>query len=244
MVHIFAKPVMTAALVIGVLACCSIAEDYSCRAEVFMPDGYSQKTIVWSPDRKKYVRLSSKPEHAESDEGVFTISIYSGARLLKTFVPKDLSAATFVKWSPDSKGLYVMWSDGGAIGGYHVRAFLVDDSKAIESPAPEVAAADFAKHHSCETRGNNLYAVRWVNGSRQLLLRPEVYPTSDCAPETALSAEYLVTTAGGKIIEKGPVKEFTPFVDGCPSDVFPTAFATQNQIEDFRKAQKHDIPEH
>jgi hypothetical protein len=33
-----------------------------------------------------------------------------------------------------------------------------------------------------------------------------------------------VMTADGKIIEKGPVKEFTPFVDGCPSDIFPSAF--------------------
>ena len=200
MVHIFAKPVMTAALVIGVLACCSIAEDYSCRAEVFMPDGYSQKTIVWSPDRKKYVRLSSKPEHAESDEGVFTISIYSGARLLKTFVPKDLSAATFVKWSPDSKGLYVMWSDGGAIGGYHVRAFLVDDSKAIESAGSRSCRSGFRQGIIPAKLAETIYMLFvGINGSRQLLLRPEVYPTSDCAPETALSAEYLVTTAGGKI---------------------------------------------
>ena len=124
MTHIFLKSVMTGALVIGALAQLSIAGDYSCRAEVFMPDGYSQKTIVWSPDREKYVLLSSKPEHAESDEGVFTISIYSSARLLKTFVPKDLSAATFVKWSPDSKGLYVMWSDAtGTIGGHLVALY-------------------------------------------------------------------------------------------------------------------------
>lgn len=219
------------------------AESYSCRADVFMPDGYSDTTMVWSPDHKKYVRLSSKPDHAEADEGVFTISIYSGTRVLKTFVPKDLSAATFVKWSPDSKGVYVMWSDGGAIGGYHVRAFLVDDGKVIESSAPEVVAGDFAKHHSCETRGNNLYTVRWVNGSKQLLLLPEVYPTSDCAPDAGLTADYLVNTATGSIVQRGAVKEMTPFTDGCPSDIFPTAFTTQKQIDEYRKS-KHDLPEH
>lgn len=221
------------------------ADDYSCRAAVFMPDGYSDKTIVWSPDHQKYVLLSSKPEHAEADEGTFSISVYAGNRLLKTFAPKDLSAATFVKWSSDSKGLYVMWSDGGALGGYHVRAFLVRRGQAIESPGPKVVAEDFSKYHSCKTRGNNLYAVRWLHGSKQLLLRPAVYPTGDCAPETALSAEYLVTTADGKIVNKSAVREFTPFVDGCPSDVFPSAFSTQHQIEEYRKSQAHDlIPEH
>ena len=210
-----------------------------------MPDGYSKKPIVWSPDHAKYVQLWSTPQNAEADEGVFSLSMYSGNQLSKTITIKDLSAATFVKWSPDSKAFFVMWSDGGAIGGYHVRAFVVDGEQALESPAPKAVAADFAKHHYCKTRGNNLYAVRWVNGSKELLLRPEVYPTGDCAPETALSAEYLVKTVDGKIVEKGEVKEMTPFSNGCPSDVFPSAFATQNQVEEYRKSKDNDrLPKH
>jgi hypothetical protein len=200
-----------------------------------MPDAYSKKPIVWSPDHAKHVRLWSTPEVAEANEGVFSLSIYSGDRLLKTITLKNLSAATFVKWSPDSNAFYAMWSDGGAVGGYHVRAFIVGPDDAVESSAPKAVAADFAKHHYCKTRGNNLYAVRWVNGSKQLLLRPEAYPTSDCAPEAALGAEYPVKTVDGKIVEKGEVKEMTPFSNGCPSDVFPGAFATQSQIEQHRK---------
>ncbi len=210
-----------------------------------MPDGYSKKPVVWSPDHTKHVRLWSTPQDAEADEGIFSLSMYSGNRLLKTITLKDLSAATFVKWSPDSKAFYVMWSDGGAVGGYHVRAFLVGEDNVVESPAPRAVAANFAKHHYCKTRGNNLYAIRWENGSQQLLLRPEVYPTSDCAPQTAMSAEYLVKTVDGRIVEKGTVKEMTPFSNGCPSDVFPGAFATQNQVEEYRKSQDNDqLPKH
>ncbi len=241
----FRKSALMAALAIGIFGPICMAESYSCRADLFMPDAYGKKPIVWSPDHAKYVRLWSTPEIAEPDEGVFSLSIYSGDRLLKTFTLQDLSAGTFVKWSPDSKAFYIMWSDGGAIGGYHVRAFVVGERQAVESLAPKAVAADFAKHHYCKTRGNNLYAVRWVNGSKELLLRPEVYPTSDCAPETALSAEYLVKTEDGKIVEKGTVKEMTAFSNGCPSDVFPSAFATQNEVEEYRKLQPHDqLPKH
>lgn len=121
-----------------------------------MPDGYGDKTIVWSPNHKYYVRLQGVPEHADADEGTFHVSIYAGTKLLNTFVPTDLSAATFVRWSDDSAAVYVMWSDGGAIGGYHVRAFLISDDQAVESPAPTIVSKDFARKHYCQTRGNNL----------------------------------------------------------------------------------------
>ncbi len=225
------------ALVIAAAARFSFAQIYSCRADVFMPDGYSDKTMVWSPDHKNYVLLSSKPEHADADEGTHTISIYAGTRLLESFVPQNLTGATFVKWSPDSKAFYVMWSKGGAIGRYDIRAFAVEKDRAVESPAPQVAAEDFAKHHYCQARGNNLYAVRWLKGSALLEMRPEVYPTGDC-PDAGLSADYLVSTATGKIVKRGTVKEFTPFADGCPSDIFPSALATQSQIDKYRESQK------
>lgn len=232
--------IIAASLVVGCRA-----EADSCRADVFMPDGYSDKTLVWSPDHKKHVQLRSIPEHADSVEGTFHISIYSGTQRLTTFVPNDLSAATFVKWSPDSKGVYVMWSDGGAIGGYHVRAFLVSDNQAVESPAPKINADDFSQQHSCETRGNNLYAVRWMNGSAQLLLQAEVYPTSDCGNELGFTTGYLVRTSSGKIMKRLTAEQMSSEAKGCPSDIYPTAFTTQDQIQQFKKAHDHDrFPEH
>ena len=233
--------ILVVALLAGTCFSALAEEKYTCQASVFMWDAYAKRPVIVSPDHSKRVQLWSSPKDPElEEEADFYASIYIGSRLLKTIQLEDLSAATFVKWSPDSNGVYLMWSDGGAIGGYHVRAFVVEPDDAAESPAPKTVAADFAKHHYCKTRGNNLYAVRWVNGSKQLRLRPEVYPTSDCGPETALSAEYLVRTVDGKIVERGEVKEMPAFSNGCPSDVFPGAFATQDQIEQYRKPQTHD----
>jgi hypothetical protein len=235
---------MIIALVISATAPFSFAETYSCRADVFMPDGYSDTTKVWSPDHKNYVLLSTKPEHAESDEAPHTVSIYAGASLLRVFTLEDLSGATFVKWSSDSKGVYVMWSNGGATGLYEVRVFILEENRAAESGAPLAVALDFEKQHYCQARGNNLYAVRWVKGSAELEMRPEVYPTGDCEPDGGLSADYLVETATGKILRRGVVKEMATFADDCPSDIFPTALTTQKQIDDYRKSNNHDLPEH
>jgi hypothetical protein len=141
-------------------------------------------------------------------------------------------------------GVYVMWSNGGATGLYEVRVFILEENRAVESGAPAAVADDFAKLHYCQARGNNLYAVRWVKGSAELEMRPEVYPTGDCAPDAGFSADYLVNTATGKIIQRGVVKEMTPFTDGCPSDIFPTAFTTQKQIEDYGKSNDYDLPKH
>ena len=128
-----------------------------------------------------------------------------------------------------------MWSDGGAIGNYHVCAFILDHGQAVESPAPQTVATAFAQHHYCKTRGNNLYAIRWLNGSEQLLLAPEVYPTGDCGRDLGFSAGYLANAADGKIVRKYTSKQLPAAAHGCPSDVFPTALTSQQEIEDLRR---------
>lgn len=207
------------------------AERYSCRADVFMLESYEKQPIVWSPDHSKHVRLWSSKEHSN-------LSIHSRGRLLKTISLWELSGATFVKWAPDSKGFYVMWSDGGAIGGYHVRAFLVSDDEAIESPGPKNVATEFAQHHYCETRGNNLYAISWEDGSNQLLLKAGVYPTSDCGRQMGFALGYRVSTASGEVTNRYTEKQVDNIAGNCPSVVFPSAFASQQDVDATLKSGK------
>lgn len=217
--------------------CC--AQNYTCQADVYMPDAYAKKPAVASPDRSKDVRLwtTAKGTDPGPDDGKFYASIYAGTRLLKTIQLKDLSAATFVKWSPDSEAVYIMWSDGGAVGGYHVRAFRISGIALIESSAPKVAAADFRKRHYCKTRGNNLYAIRWENGSKQLLFRPEVYPASDCGKDMGFTSGYLVDVETGEINARYSSDQIERIAHRCPSVVFPSALATQESVKEY--LQKH-----
>lgn len=220
-------------VVVAVLAgtcCCALGEDrYTCQADVFTLEAFDKKPIVWSPDHSKHVQLFSTP----FDDG--NLSVYSREALLTTITLDDVSAGTFIKWAPDSNAFYVMWSDGGFIGGYHVRAFLVTDKQATESLAPKNVAAEFAQHHYCEARGNNLYAIRWESGSKELLLEPEVYPTGDCGKDLGFASGYLVDTKSGEIKQRYTAKQVKEMAKGCPSSVFPNAFTTQEAVDSALK---------
>jgi len=229
---------LAVALLAGVCFSALADDQYTCQASVFMWDAYAKRPVVWSPDRSKSVRLWSSPKGAEPEQGRFYASIYDATKRLRTLELKELSAGTFVKWAPDSNAFYIMWSNGGAIGWYQVRAFTVSNDGVIESTAPKNVAADFAQHHSCKARGENMFAVQWREGSKQLLLQPEVYPTSDCGKQAGFTSGYLVDTASGEIKQRYTAKEMTEFAKGCPSTVFPTAFATQETVDKATKESK------
>ncbi len=200
------------------------AEKDSCEADVFVPQSYEHTPSVWSPDRTKRVQLSSKPKDAYADpaSGSFFVSMYSGERPLKTIRLKDLSAGTFVNWSLDSKAFYVMWSDGGTIGGYHVRAFSFDDNGVHELPGPQAVAKKFEANHSCKTRGNNLFAIRWSDGSQRLLLKAQVYPTSDCGKQMGFTTGYLADMESGEILRRYTESQLSEVKHSCLSAVWPT----------------------
>ena len=213
--------------IISLLVCsafCS-AQNYTCQADVFTLESYERKPVVWSPDHSKHVQLFSTPFEYGN------LSIYSGNTLLSTITLADVSAGTFIKWAPDSNAFYVMWSDGGVIGAYHVRAFRVLSDQATESSAPKAVETDFALHHYCKARGNNLYAIKWVGGSKELLLQPEVYPTGDCGRQSGFTSGYLVNVETAEIGKRYTSYELKKIADSCPSRVFPDAFTTQQDVD-------------
>lgn len=92
------------------------------------------------------------------------------------------------------------YSDGGAIGGFHVRVFHVDGDIVTDvSKSIDKAVADFKGRHYCKERGNNVTALKWIKGD--LLLMAEVYPTGDCGPDLGHIEAYRVGVPDGKIRE-------------------------------------------
>ena len=102
--------------------------------------------------------------------------------------------------SEDRRRVAINWSDGGALGGWHVTLASLSDAGQIEYGDRAVRAVEksFSAGHFCKERGNNYKALRWVDNHR-LLVSAQVYPTSDCGPDMGFTAAYVVDVASGKV---------------------------------------------
>lgn len=93
------------------------------------------------------------------DQGRF--SILRGSRTLFTFVAEDFSSNGLMLWSPDGQAFALTYSDGGAIGGFHVRVFLVQGDKVTElSTAIQPAVNDFKSRRVTIARPAEITSVQ------------------------------------------------------------------------------------
>jgi hypothetical protein len=105
-----------------------------------------------------------------------------------------------ILWSHDGTAFAIDYSDGGAIGVFHVRVFLVRGDTIVDATDAIRPAVDaFKSRHFCKSRGNNVTALKWVTDSRDLLLMTDVYPTSDCGAELGHTEGYVVSVPAGTI---------------------------------------------
>jgi len=124
-----------------------------------------------------------------------------GARTIGAFSLADLSSNAEVLWSPDGTAFALNYSDGGAIGGFRVKLYLLRAGKVTDaSDALKGAQENFKSRHFCKDRGNNLIALKWLPDSSDLVLMTQVYPTGDCGPDLGHSEAYIVRIPEGKIL--------------------------------------------
>jgi hypothetical protein len=114
----------------------------------------------------------------------------------------------------DQAHIALTYSDGGAIGGFHVRVFLIDGNGVRDiSKCIDGAVADFKVRHYCKARGNNVSALRWSQGG--LLILTEVYPTGDCGSDLGHLEGYLVSVPQGKIMEHMTLNQLKHYPGVC-----------------------------
>ncbi len=187
--------------------------------------------MVTAPDGQRRVVLSG------NDTG--SADVYFGKRLIGTIGLSDLSAGIFVKWAPDSTAFYLMWSDGGVIGGYNVRVFRVSNESVTEVPTTQTAERDFTAKHKCEARGVNVFAIKWEGGSNALLIATQVYPTGDCGKEMGYTEGYLVATDTGVIRDRLPQPEIETEMKQCPTHIWPDAFTDDKMLQSAKRQAAH-----
>ena len=149
-----------------------------------MLDDFEHQPVVRSPNANNAVRLTKNNQ--------FEVSV--GDAVVAKFKLPNIESNVEVGWSPDSKQLFISYSDGGAIGGYHVYMYRVMSGTVRTSHVPTKVAEHFKAKHWCKSRGNNLFFLDWSPDSRIAFLVAEVYPTGDCGKELGLHRGYAVDT--------------------------------------------------
>jgi hypothetical protein len=177
------------------------------------------------PAREMVARVADVDVEAAfptENEGA-TFWFVRGQREIFRFTAKDLDSSSVwmaidhdgaLDGTHDQAHIALTSSDGGAIGGFHVRVFLIDGKGVRDlSKCIDGAVADFKARHYCQPRGNNVSALNWIQGS--LLISTEVYPTGDCGLDLAHLAGYLVSVPPGKILEQMTVNHLKHLPGVC-----------------------------
>jgi hypothetical protein len=157
-------------------------DSFACRSSHYMLDDFEKQPTVASPDKVKLLQLTKE----------YTLRVTVGKAIISDLDMPDLSSNVEVGWSPDSSEFFISYSDGGAIGGYHVHLYRVVGNTLKESQVPTMVAERFKTQHWCESRGNNLFFLDWTPDSKVALFVAEVYPTGDCGKELGVYRGYAV----------------------------------------------------
>jgi len=176
------------------------------------------------PSRARIARIGDIDVEAQfipPDGDGATFWFVRNGKTISSFIEKKLTASWV--WiavdhdinSPEEHDrIALTYSDGGAIGGFHVRVFQVTDDVVTDvSNAIEGAVSDFKARHYCKSRGNNITALKWIKGD--LLLMTEVYPTGDCGPDLGHIEAYRVSVPDGKIRERLTLDQLKSYPGVC-----------------------------
>jgi len=107
-----------------------------------------------------------------------------------------------VLWSPDSKAFAETYSDGGAVGQFHVLIYYIGH-RGLRTVEPTARVTqDFLSHpHYCYwDEDPNIGAVAWLQNSSRLLVAAEFPPHSNCE-EMGMFRAYEITVPSGQIIK-------------------------------------------
>lgn len=104
-------------------------------------------------------------------------------------------------WAPDSKALFVTYSDAGNIGRYHVLVVYVTDVGIhVIEPVPD--GSSLFEPTCFDPELPNVGAIGWIgNGSDRLAIAVEVPPHSSCASMGTFKA-YVIQLPSGRVVSK------------------------------------------
>lgn len=107
-----------------------------------------------------------------------------------------------ILWAPNSRAFLVTESDGGIVGTWRVRLFLVEATRVNRKSLDGDVVRRFKSQFRCrEPEEPNVGAIAWSDDSRSVLLVAEVPPHSSC-PEMGKVRGFRVSVPNGRILEE------------------------------------------
>jgi hypothetical protein len=180
-------------------------DSFACTSRHFMLDDFANHPEVLSPDKQKAIQLTSN----------FKFQVRADKAVLSELSLPDISANVEIGWSPDSSQFFISYSDGGAVGAYHVHLYKVVGRNVSENRIPVGVEQRFKAKHWCESRGNNLFFLDWTPDSAVAFFVAEVYPTGDCGKENGLYRGYAVRVEDGELVGVYKEKQTSSLEKSC-----------------------------
>jgi hypothetical protein len=95
-------------------------------------------------------------------------------------VPAGGQVNAEIIWSPDSTAFSLTYSDGGAVGQYHVLIYKIE-ARGLRAFGPVPNGEKFFRTYCDPPQEPNVGAIRWGDESKSLFIAVEVPPHSSCA---------------------------------------------------------------
>lgn len=170
-----------------------------------MLEDSEKEPVMSSPDKTKAIQLTKD----------YKFRVKVAGTVISELTIKDVSTNIEIGWSPDSPQFFISYSDGGEVGGYHVRLFRLIGQTLTENRGPFTVAERFKAKYWCESRGNNLFFLDWTPDSKVGFFVAEVYPTGDCGKDLGLYRGYAVRLEDRQILHTFGEKETKSIEKTC-----------------------------
>ena len=153
---------------------------------------------IWSPDHRR--KIVTRPS-SEGEMTLFAIDENGQEFAVET----GEWSCPEIGWSPTSALFFVTYSDGGAVGTYHVSAYRISAGSMKKIDLTSAVQRDFQNRYPrCYSPEEpNIAAVAWSADSTKLLVAAQVLPHSNCDNMGTFNL-YTVAVSNGGIIARIP----------------------------------------
>lgn len=169
--------------------------DFSANAVSLWRSNAPRRWTIDSPDRLKKI-VVYEPTKGDAANGEFFIKV--GGKETQLFAG---GVDPEVLWAPDSKAFAETYSDGGAVGTFHLVIYRFNGNKLrATEPTAEVTKAFLSHPRACFTPEDpNVGAIEWIKGSSEILVAAETLPHSNCDNLGTFRA-YVIRLPSGRIL--------------------------------------------